>query len=355
MLNKKRNIIVTGGCGFIGSHLIKKLDKLKNYHITNIDNLSYASSLNSLKSINNDNYTHIDIDISQYDDFESLLKKYKPIKFFHLAAESHVDRSIDGPKTFIDTNIYGTFNILEGIKKYFFDLSDTEKEKFILVHVSTDEVYGSVSNGQSSERDNIQPNSPYSSSKAASDLLVRAWNKTFKLPVIITRSTNNYGPWQYPEKLIPVVINNIINNNKIPLYGDGQQSRDWIHVQDHVEALVMLSDINRDKIGEIYNIGTNNVISNLDLVKLICSICDKEIPKENNSYSDLIEFVDDRPGHDIRYSLNNSKLVNDLGWSPKVEFEDGIKNTIKWYLDNHNSLQEYFNSKYDNKRIGLGK
>ena len=355
MSKEKESVIVTGGCGFIGSHLIKTLNQIEKYNIINIDNLSYSSSSHSLELIDKKHYTHLDIDISKYKKFNSLLNKYQPKRLFHLAAESHVDRSIDSPDNFIATNVYGTYNILEGIKFYLSNLSETEKKDFKYLHVSTDEVYGSKSTGKSTENDNLMPNSPYSSSKAASDLLVRAWNKTYDIPTLITRCTNNYGPWQYPEKLIPVVISSIINYRKIPIYGNGQQIRDWIHVQDHVDALITLSENKDNLLGEVYNIGADNELTNLELVKLICKICDNKIPNDKGSYSKLIDFVDDRPGHDNRYALNNNKIIENSDWKPKIGFLKGLENTVEWYIENHSSLSQYFMSKYDGKRIGLGR
>mgnify|MGYP001342983858 FL=1 len=355
MSKTKENIIVTGGYGFIGSHLIKTLNQIEKYNIINIDNLSYASSSQSLELIDKKNYTHLDIDISKYKKFNSLLNKYQPKRVFHLAAESHVDRSIDSPDNFIATNVYGTYNILEGIKFYLSSLSEAVQKEFKYLHVSTDEVYGSKNTGKSKENDNLMPNSPYSSSKAASDLLVRAWNKTYGIPTLITRCTNNYGPWQYPEKLIPVVISSIINYSKIPIYGNGQQIRDWIHVQDHVDALITLSENNKNLSGEVYNIGADNELTNIELVKLICRICDNKIPNDKGSYLKLIDFVDDRPGHDNRYALNNSKIIENSDWKPKIEFIKGLENTVEWYVENHSSLSKYFTSKYDGKRIGLGR
>ena len=254
MNSNKKNIILTGGYGFIGSHLAKSLINSNNFNVINIDNLSYSSNLKTLEEIDQSSYMHLNIDIGNSNEFESIFNKYKPIKVFHLAAESHVDRSIDNPDIFMKTNILGTFNILEGLKKYLNGVNASEEDKFKLIYVSTDEVYGEIEDGKSSENDNLRPNSPYSSSKASSDLIVRAWNKTYELPVVITRCTNNYGPWQFPEKLIPLVIGKILNNEMIPIYGSGNQIRDWIHVQDHVDALIAISESSKSISGEIYNI-----------------------------------------------------------------------------------------------------
>jgi len=355
MNSKKQNIILTGGYGFIGSHLVKSLIDSERFNVINIDNLSYSSNLQSLKAIDDSDYLHLNIDIAQFNEFDSIFTKYKPSRIFHLAAESHVDRSIDGPEIFIKTNIQGTFNILEGLKKYSKSLTSAEIDNIRFIHVSTDEVYGAVKEGKSKEIDNLCPNSPYSSSKASSDLIVRAWNKTFNLPVITTRCTNNYGPWQFPEKLIPLVVGKILENEKIPIYGTGEQIRDWIYVQDHVDALITLSESSKIKLGDIYNIGSETELTNLKLVKMICNFCNQEIPSKKGSYIDLIDFVDDRPGHDYRYALNNEKITNEIGWSPKISFEDGLKKTIKWYIKNHSSLSSYFKTAYDGSRIGLGK
>lgn len=353
MNSNKKNIILTGGYGFIGSHLVKSLINSNNFNVINIDNLSYSSNLKTLEEIDQSSYMHLNIDIGNSNEFESIFNKYKPIKVFHLAAESHVDRSIDNPDIFMKTNILGTFNILEGLKKYLSGVNASEEDKFKLIYVSTDEVYGEIEDGKSSENDNLRPNSPYSSSKASSDLIVRAWNKTYELPVVITRCTNNYGPWQFPEKLIPLVIGKILNNEMIPIYGSGNQIRDWIHVQDHVDALIAISESSKSISGEIYNIGSENEITNLELVKKICKICDKDIPSKKGPYEDLISFVDDRPGHDYRYALDNKKITNELDWHPKIIFDDGLRNTIRWYIENYSSSN--FKDVYDGRRIGLGK
>ena len=353
MNSNKENIILTGGYGFIGSHLVKSLINSNNFNVINIDNLSYSSNLKTLEEIDQSSYMHLNIDIGNSNEFESIFNKYKPIKVFHLAAESHVDRSIDNPDIFMKTNILGTFNILEGLKKYLNGVNASEEDKFKLIYVSTDEVYGEIEDGKSRENDNLRPNSPYSSSKASSDLIVRAWNKTYELPVVITRCTNNYGPWQFPEKLIPLVIGKILNNEMIPIYGSGNQIRDWIHVQDHVDALIAISESSKSISGEIYNIGSENEITNLELVKKICKICDKDIPSKKGPYEDLISFVDDRPGHDYRYALDNKKITNELDWHPKIIFDDGLRNTIRWYIENYSSSN--FKDVYDGRRIGLGK
>lgn len=352
--SKSDNIIVTGGYGFIGSHLVKTLIREEEAHIILIDNLTYASNTNTLKKLNKSNYTHLNIDIGNCSDFNEICKKFSPKKIFHLAAESHVDRSIDDPNIFIKTNVEGTFNILNGTQQYLSELK--ANDNFKIIYISTDEVYGDILEGKSSESDKLLPNSPYSSSKASSDLLVRAWNKTYGLPVITTRCTNNYGPWQFPEKLIPLSIGKMLNYDNIPIYGDGSQSRDWIHVQDHVDALISLSNDSDNNLGEVYNIGSDNEFSNIDLISKICSIMDEILPSKEGSYLDLISFVEDRPGHDTRYSLNCDKIKNELGWKPKISFDDGLRNTIEWYISNFSSYLSSKTDLYDGGRIGtLGK
>jgi len=351
MSKSKNNIIVTGGYGFIGSHLVKSLVDKEDAHVINIDNLSYSSNTETLKDINDNHHTHLNIDIGSFTNFEEIYNEFNPLKVFHLAAESHVDRSIDGPQEFIKTNINGTYNLLQGLNNYISSNRTIDKNLLKFINVSTDEVYGSISKGKSVETDNVKPNSPYSASKASADLLVRAWSKTYKLPVITTRCTNNYGAWQFPEKLIPLSINKILNNEKIPIYGEGKQVRDWIHVQDHVDALIKLSNSPKTKIGDIYNIGIENEISNIELIRKICSIFDKHFPKQKGSYSDLINFVKDRPGHDMRYALSNQKIKNDIGWEPKKAFDEGIQETINWYKNNP-SFFSHSKEIYDGSRIG---
>ena len=330
-------IIVTGGCGFIGSTLIKKLIKHSKNKILNIDSLNHESMPESLYSIKNkNNYLFKKIDINDKDKLLQIFLEFKPNIIFHLAAESHVDRSIAKPYNFLQTNILGTFNIIDN-SKIFLENYKNYKNKFKIIHISTDEVYGSLKFKDKSfnELNKFFPNSPYAASKASSDLLCRAWNKTYNLPIIITNCSNNYGPWQYPEKLIPVVIAKILQNKKIPVYGKGKNIRDWIHVEDHVKALINISK--NGKIGETYNIGGNNELANLDLVKQICEIIDKKIPQKK-SYKRLISFVEDRLGHDFRYSINSKKIRNKLNYKLNYNMKDGLNQTVSWYISNKNWL-----------------
>ena len=335
----KKRIIITGGAGFIGSTLIKYIIKNLNENILNLDKLTYAGSLDTVKQVlNYKDYSLETMDINDNSKVQLIIEKYKPTNIIHLAAETHVDNSIDAPDDFIKTNIVGTYNLLQSSLKYWKNLDGRNKDKFLFQHVSTDEVYGSLDFESNSftEKTAYDPSSPYSASKASSDHLVRAWNKTFNLPTIITNCSNNYGPYQFPEKLIPLTIIKILRNEKIPLYGNGRQIRDWLHVEDHAEGIVKV--MLDGKSGETYNIGGNNELSNLDLVELICEIL-SELNKnqkiiKNKNPKELISFVKDRPAHDIRYAINTEKINNELRWKPKIKFKDGLKKTIIWYLEN---------------------
>ena len=327
------NILVTGGCGFIGSTLIKILLKEKNNLVLNIDSLRQFSVPEALEEIKNyNNYQFKKIDICDFEKLKKIVFKFKPAKIFHLAAESHVDRSIQRPVDFINSNVIGTFNLLSIFKEYL-SKKRSKDSKYIFLHVSTDEVYGSLTKHQRSFREdsNYSPNSPYSASKASSDMLARAWHVTYKLPIVITHSSNNYGSWQYPEKLIPLMIYKAYMNQKMPVYGNGQNIRDWIFVKDHARALIDIS--NKGKIGEIYNIGADQEIKNISLVKEICKIFDKKFPKKAQ-HSKLINFVEDRAGHDFRYSLNINKIKNNFQFKPKYNIKEGLELTVNWYLDN---------------------
>lgn len=332
--------LVTGGYGFIGSSLLRIL--LKNDQtVCNIDKLTYSSNLDSLEGLDKSKkYTFYKEDVCNEEKIYHIIHKFKPTKIIHLAAETHVDRSIDNPSNFIKSNILGTYNLLNSSHKYWNSLVSKEKDNFRLLIVSTDEVYGSLDKGEESftEDSPYKPNSPYSASKASSDHLARAWFKTYNMPVIITNTSNNYGPWQFPEKLIPLTILKCITNKKIPIYGNGEQIRDWIFVDDHSKGI--LSAIQNGKVGEKYNISSENELTNIDVVKNICLILDKIYPMDNGKYSQFIEFVEDRPGHDKRYALGNKKIKT-INWKPSTEWTYGLELTIKWYLKNIEFLKGY--------------
>ena len=323
-------VLVTGGLGFIGSNLIKLLIKQK-YNVINIDKISYSSNFYNTKEFKkNKKYKFIKCDIQNKKKILQILNKYKPLGIFNLAAETHVDRSIDGPQNFIYSNILGVFNLLESFKKYY------KKNKNIkLIHISTDEVFGDVLKGRSKETNSYNPSSPYAASKASSDHLVSSYIRTYKIPAIITNCSNNYGPKQHPEKLIPKLIYNILNNRKLPIYGKGKNSREWIYVSDHCEALLKI--YKKGKIGQFYNIGSNQNLNNLEVTKKLLNIAKSKIKLSKNV---KIKFVTDRPGHDLRYALDSTKLIKTLNWKPKTSFKKGLELTFMWYLKNI----KYFNS-----------
>lgn len=338
-----KNILVTGGAGFIGSNFIKYVLEKNEYNVINLDLLTYAGNLENLKDISNpDKYTFIKGDICDKDLVQSIFEKYDIDTVVNFAAESHVDRSIENPEIFLQTNVYGTVNLLENAKKYWKidkenKYSTEYKQEVKYLQVSTDEVYGALGKtGMFTEDTNIQPNSPYSASKASADLFVRAYHNTFGLPTNITRCSNNYGPYQFPEKLIPLMINNCIENKSLPVYGDGMQIRDWLHVKDHCTAIFTV--LQKGKIGEVYNIGGNNEKANIEIVKLIINALGKS--------EDLITYVKDRPGHDRRYAIDNSKITNKLGWSPSYTFEQGIKETVQWFIDNQEWMKNIVSGDY---------
>ncbi len=338
-----KKIIVTGGSGFIGSNLVNFLLKRK-YFVINLDKLTYSSNKLNDKIRNKKNYKLIKIDINNKNRLIKIFKKYKPKAIFNLAAETHVDRSIDGPKKFIYTNINGTFNLLEALR-----ILQKKKIKTKLIHVSTDEVYGDIKEGtRSKETYRYEPSSPYSATKASADHLVKSYIRTFKLNAVISNCCNNYGPYQFPEKLIPKIITNIFNNKELPIYAKGKNSREWVHVEDHCMALFKL--YLKGKNGESYNIGTGDNLRNIDLVKKIIKICKTMKIKIGNKTK--IKFVKDRPGHDFRYALDNKKVFKFLKWKPKIKLQEGLINTINWYLNNKKFLKSIYKKNYD-RRLGL--
>jgi len=342
------NILVTGGAGFIGSALIRYLIAETNHHVLNLDKLTYAGNLNSLEKVSSsDRYQFVCGDICEGEMLGSVFESFKPDLVMHLAAESHVDRSLDNPGEFVATNVMGTFELLNASHQY---RQRSGHEQFRFHHVSTDEVYGSLgAEGLFTEHSHYQPSSPYSASKAASDHLVRAWNKTYDLPVVITNCSNNYGPYQFPEKLIPLMILNALEEKPLPVYGNGQQVRDWLYVEDHARALFLAAT--EGVSGRTYNIGGNSERTNLEVVQLICNIVDKETGNKNRT--NLIQHVTDRPGHDLRYAIDASRIGEELGWQPSVSFEEGLQQTIRWYLDNDDWCQGVQSGQYQGERLGL--
>ena len=332
-------ILVTGGAGFIGSSVIRSIMDKTNFEVLNIDKLTYAGNLNSLSDIDGSpRYFHEKVDICDRPALEKIFRKHKPSCVMHLAAETHVDRSITKPAKFLDTNVIGTFNLLATAKDYYKGMSGTNKRLFRFHHISTDEVFGDlpITNDYFSETTPYSPSSPYSASKAAADHLVRAWGRTYGLPVLITNCSNNYGPYQFPEKLIPNVILNAILGKPISIFGNGLQIRDWLFVEDHAAALIKV--IAEGKIGETYNIGGYNQKTNLEVVESICELLEELVPEKPagiRSYRDLIVHVEDRPGHDLRYAIDASKIKSELMWMPKETFETGLYKTVNWYLENH--------------------
>ena len=344
-----KNFLVTGGSGFIGSEAVRTLLD-QGFNVYNMDKLTYASSQESLENYNSKSYDFYHGDITNPNDVSLAIDLSQPNYILNFAAESHVDRSIDEPDEFINTNIIGTYNLLKYSLKFFEKLKLEEKKNFKFIHISTDEVYGSLdfNDDPSTEISTFRPNSPYSASKASSDMLVRSWYKTYKLPINITHSSNNYGPWQFPEKLIPLTVGNALSCRPIEVYGDGKNIRDWIFVKDNVDAIIKVAL--EGKKGETYNIGGNNEISNIDIVNKICSLLDIILPLNNFNYSDLITFVDDRPGHDRRYSLDTVKILKDTAWSPRISIDEGLEISIKWMLDNKDWLLK---KSKNHSRIGL--
>lgn len=348
------NILVTGGAGFIGSNLVRHLLENTQHYVVNFDKLTYAGNLESLSGISGSpRYNFVHGDLCDPESIRSTFDQFEIDAVMHLAAESHVDRSIDGPGEFIDTNVVGTFNLLQAALSRFQSLSESDQEAFRFLHVSTDEVYGSLGfeDDAFSETTPYDPHSPYSASKSASDHLARAWKSTYGLPVLVTNCSNNYGPYQFPEKLIPVVILKCLRGESIPVYGKGENIRDWLYVTDHCEALTKV--LENGAPGQTYNIGGNNERSNLELVKMLCRLLDELHPSKSlSSYTELITFVSDRPGHDLRYAINASKIKNELGWEPKEDFESGFLKTAKWYLENQSWWERILSGDYQLERLG---
>lgn len=347
-----QTILVTGGAGFIGSNLVRLLVRDKGVRVINLDKLTYAGNLESLADLEgNPRHQFTQTDLCDAEALREVFETFQPDAVMHLAAESHVDRSIDGPGEFIQTNVVGTFTLLQAALGYWRELAPGRKEAFRFLHVSTDEVYGSLSSGDPafSETTPYDPHSPYSASKAASDHLARAWADTYGLPVLVTNCSNNYGPYQFPEKLIPVVILKCLRQEPIPVYGKGENIRDWLYVTDHAEALYTV--LTRGQPSQTYNIGGNNERSNLELVRLLCSILD-ELRPGSRPYADLITFVTDRPGHDLRYAINPAKIRDELGWTPLEDFQSGFRKTVQWYLDNEAWWQRILNGSYRLERLG---
>jgi len=348
-------IIVTGGAGFIGSAVIRQYIQNTDHEIVNLDALTYAGNLESLDDVvDNPRYCFERVDIRDINELQRVFDQHQPDAIMHLAAESHVDRSIDGPADFIQTNIVGTFNLLDVAKKYWDGLTGDKKTSFRFHHVSTDEVYGDLEDtGFFTEETAYEPSSPYSASKASSDHLVRAWYRTYGFPVVVTNCSNNYGPYQFPEKLIPLVTLNALEGKSLPIYGKGDQIRDWLFVDDHAKALMLV--LEKGKLGDTYNIGGHNEKTNLDVVKTICMILDELRPSADKvPYESLITFVKDRPGHDVRYAIDADKIAKGLGWLPEETFESGIRKTIQWYLDNSKWCQNVQDGSYMRERLGVG-
>ncbi|MCF6250453.1 MAG: dTDP-glucose 4,6-dehydratase [Methylococcaceae bacterium] len=365
-----KTILVTGGAGFIGSAVIRHIINDTEFKVINVDKLTYAGNLESLEEIAaNDRYSFEQIDICNSAEIKAVLEQYQPDIIMHLAAESHVDRSIDGPGEFIQTNIVGTYTLLEQARDYWSQLQSVKKAEFRFHHISTDEVYGDLPHPDDldsslvtvgdalplfTETSSYAPSSPYSVSKASSDHLVRAWHRTYGLPTLITNCSNNYGPYHFPEKLIPLIILNALEGKPLPVYGKGNQIRDWLYVEDHARALVLVAT--KGKIAETYNIGGHNEKQNIDVVNTICDLLEQLVPAKPvgvEKYKDLISYVQDRAGHDLRYAIDASKIFKDLGWKPEESFESGIKKTVQWYLANHQWCANVQDGSYQRERLGV--
>lgn len=351
-----QTIVVTGGAGFIGSAVIRYLIEQTDAAVVNVDKLTYAGNLQTLASVSqNPRYRFEHADICKRQELERIMAEHKPTAILHLAAETHVDRSIDGPATFIETNVLGTYTLLEVARDYWMTLASDQQTCFRFHHVSTDEVFGSLGEqGLFSENSKYEPNSPYSASKASADHLVRAWHHTYGLPVVITNCSNNYGPFQYPEKLIPLMILNAIEGTPLPVYGQGNQVRDWLYVEDHARGLYRV--LTRGRVGEVYTIGGLNEKTNLEVVNALCALLDERRPVRAHGirhYAELITYVQDRPGHDRRYAIDASKIERELGWVPNETFESGLAKTVQWYLNEVDWCRSVQARSYRRERLGL--
>jgi dTDP-glucose 4,6-dehydratase len=357
-MNMSKKLLITGGAGFIGSAVIRHVINDTNHSVINVDKLTYAGNLESLIKIDsNSRYTFEQVDICDKEKIKRVFNKYQPDIVMHLAAESHVDRSIKDPSEFIQTNIVGTYVLLEEARDYWFNLDGDKKDHFRFHHVSTDEVYGDLegTDGLFTEDTPYAPSSPYSATKAGSDHLVRAWQRTFNFPTLITNCSNNYGPYQFPEKLIPLIIFNALEGKELPIYGNGRQIRDWLYVDDHARALLHVALTG--KVGETYNIGGHNELQNIDIVKTVCSLLDDLRPSKLDTiqhYEQLITFVEDRSGHDVRYAIDATKMANELSWTPNETFETGIKKTVQWYLRNQTWCEHVRDKKTKRQETRVG-
>ena len=350
------SILVTGGAGFIGSAVVRQLIGETRETVVNVDSLTYAGNLDSLGPVRNDpRHAFEQVDIRDAAELARVFAQHRPRAVMHLAAESHVDRSIDGPADFIQTNIVGTYTLLEAARAHLESLDDAGRQAFRFHHVSTDEVYGTLgAEGQFTEETAYRPNSPYSASKASSDHLVRAWGETFGLPVLVTNCSNNYGPYQFPEKLIPVLILKALKGEPLPIYGKGENVRDWLYVEDHAAALRLV--LEQGRVGETYNIGGSAERRNIDVARAVCTILDELLPESpHRPHENLITFVADRPGHDLRYAIDSSKIERELGWAPHETFETGLKRTVAWYLENRGWWERILSGAYRVERLGLGR